>query len=199
VEDIQFSSQRLSSTLQKRIKIGMPTPPSSSCTDRVEISLYAQKLKNTAGFHGISDPYAVVTLLSNQPGQQPVILGKTEVIENNLSPQWIKKFEVDYNFSQNSRINVGIYDATKKGKDDKSMGSAIFEVGEVLGTRGNIKAKKLQRGGTLFCRIQKAQHVNRNTGKLRFKLRGIKLKNVGKFSPNTSIHSSNFISRYQPC
>jgi Ca2+-dependent lipid-binding protein len=154
----------------------------STPTDRVEISVYAQKLKNTAGFHGVSDPYAVVTLLANQPGQQPVILGKTEVIANTLSPQWIKKFEVDYNFCQNSRVSVGIYDATKKGKDDKSMGSAVFEVGEVLGTRGNIKAKKLQKGGTLFCRIQKAQIVNQNVGSLRFKLRGIKLKNVGTFS-----------------
>eukprot|EP00977_Amphora_coffeiformis_P015198 scaffold4442_cov125-Amphora_coffeaeformis.AAC.29 len=33
------------------------------------------------------------------------------------------------------------------------MGSALFEVGDVLGARGNIKAKKLRTGGTLFCRI----------------------------------------------
>jgi hypothetical protein len=61
------------------------------------------------------------------------------------------------------------------------MGSAVFEIGEVLGSRGNIKAKKLRNGGTCFVRVTEAARVN--YGVLRLKLQGAKLKNVdGIFS-----------------
>jgi hypothetical protein len=47
---------------------------------RVQISVYAAKLKNVAGaFKGTSDPYAVVTILAGGPHEIPEVLGKTEV------------------------------------------------------------------------------------------------------------------------
>jgi fructose 1,6-bisphosphatase len=47
---------------------------------KVQISLYASKLKNVAGtFKGKSDPYAVVTLLAGSPLEKPRVIGKTEV------------------------------------------------------------------------------------------------------------------------
>ena len=54
------------------------------------------------------------------------------------------------------------------------MGSAVFDIAEVLGARGNTKAKKLRKGGTLFCAVRKAQ----GSGMLRLKMKGVKLKNV---------------------
>ena len=61
------------------------------------------------------------------------------------------------------------------------MGSALFEIGEILGARGCIKAKKLRNGGTLFVRITKAEGTQH--GNFNLALRGIKLKNVeGMFS-----------------
>ena len=47
---------------------------------RVQISLYAQGLKNVAGLgKGTSDPYAVVTLIASDPHDKPKVLGQTEV------------------------------------------------------------------------------------------------------------------------
>lgn len=46
---------------------------------KVRLELHAQNLKNVAGFGGKSDPFAIVTLISNQPNVKPTILGKTEV------------------------------------------------------------------------------------------------------------------------
>ena len=47
---------------------------------KVRLELHAQNLKNVAGFgQGTSDPFAIVTLISNQPNVKPTILGKTEV------------------------------------------------------------------------------------------------------------------------
>ena len=56
------------------------TDQDSNKETKVQISLYASKLKNVAGLgKGTSDPYAVVTLLAGGPHDKPTVLGKTEV------------------------------------------------------------------------------------------------------------------------
>lgn len=136
-------------------------------------------------FKGTSDPYAVVTLLASDPKEQPKVLGKTEVIKNSLNPKWTTSFDLPYELGSTTRINVGIYDEMKKGTH-KPMGSAMFEVGEVLGSRGNIKAKNLRNGGTLYARITPAPDpaAPGAAGTLHLKLCGVKLANVdsGLFS-----------------
>ena len=48
--------------------------------EKVQISIRATNLTNVAGaFKGVSDPYAVVTLVPNDHNERPEILGKTEV------------------------------------------------------------------------------------------------------------------------
>lgn len=106
-------------------------------------------------------------------------------VKNSLSPKWTTCFDLDYELGALLRINVGVYDEVRKSSRNKPMGSAQFEVGEVLGTRGNTKAKKLRRGGTLFCRITTAPVAT--AGTLRLSLAGSGLKNVagtfGKSDP----------------
>ena len=161
------------------------TRESQSMTDsnkitRVQLTLYAQNLKNVAGLgKGTSDPYAVVTLIASDPRDKPQVLGQTEVIKNTLSPRWTKHFLIDFALGKPTRVNVGIYDETRKAKTNKPMGSAVFEIGEMLGSRGGIKAKKLKHGGTVFCRVEKAHE--QDAGTLNFTLSGIKLKNVDGF------------------
>ena len=100
---------------------------------KVELSVHALKLKNVAGaFKGTSDPFAVITLMGASPGERPRVLGKTEVIKNNLSPQWVTSFTVDYEMGTPCKVAINIFDEVRKG-DNKSMGSAVFEIGEVLG------------------------------------------------------------------
>jgi hypothetical protein len=84
----------------------------------------------------------------------PLYILYNDSIKNSLSPKWTTCFDLDYELGSLQRINIGVYDEIRKSKSgNKPMGSALFEVGEVLGTRGNTKAKKLRRGGTLFCRV----------------------------------------------
>lgn len=63
----------------------------------------------------------------------------------------------------------------------KIMGSALFEVGEVLGSRGNAASKKLQRGGEVTVHIESSK-TDGMKGKFRLKLGGIDLPNVA-YSP----------------
>ena len=55
------------------------------------------------------------------------------------------------------------------------MGSGVFEMGAILGAKGNTKAKKLKRGGTLFV---KAQKVEGEAKLLHLKMEGIELTNT---------------------
>jgi hypothetical protein len=57
------------------------------------------------------------------------------------------------------------------------MGSATFDIDEVLGARGNSKAKKLKDGGTIFCHVAK----QKGSGLLRLGLKGTKLTNTEGF------------------
>jgi len=146
-------------------------------TMKVQLSFHAKKLRNVAGaFKGISDPYAVVTLLSSEHGEKPTVLGKTEIIKNTLSPDWTKYFVLDFELGKPMNVNVSIYDEVRKG-ENKPMGSAIFDIGAVLGAKGNVLGKKLKGGGTLIARVEKSM----GTGKLKLRMHGHKLENTEGF------------------
>lgn len=154
--------------------------------NKYQVSVYASNLKNVAGFgKGTSDPYAVVTLLAGSDDERAHILGRTEVVKNDLSPSWTTTFIVHHCFGKETRINIGVFDEIRKAKGNKSMGSAQFEIGEILGAKGNVKAKRLKSGGTLFVRVAKASDLD--LGTFHFGLKGLKLKNMdglfGKSDP----------------
>lgn len=141
---------------------------------KLQLSLHALRLSNVAGtFKGKSDPFAVISLLDNERDSQPIILGKTEVIKNNLNPDWTRVFIFNYDFGKPLRIVVNIFDHVRKG-DNKPMGSAIFEVGSILGSKGNTKAQKLKVGGVIYVRVEKSV----GKGLLNFRLIAESLKNV---------------------
>jgi hypothetical protein len=54
---------------------------------------------------------------------------------------------LDYELGTTTKVAVTIFDEVRKG-ENKSMGSAVFDVAEVLAARGSTKAKKVKGGGT---------------------------------------------------
>lgn len=57
------------------------------------------------------------------------------------------------------------------------MGTALFEVGEVLGSRGNVGSKSLQTGGVIYAQIERCRDDGEQ-GKFSFQLRAFDLKNT---------------------
>jgi hypothetical protein len=57
------------------------------------------------------------------------------------------------------------------------MGTALFEVGEILGSRGNVGSKSLQTGGAVYAHIERCREDGAH-GKFRFQMRAFRLKNV---------------------
>jgi hypothetical protein len=67
----------------------------------------------------------------------------------------------------------------------KVMGTALFEVGQILGSRGNVGSKSLQTGGALYVNIEKST-LQGEYGKILLQLRGIKLKNCQTLARTSS-------------
>jgi len=141
--------------------------------EKLRLTLHATKLKNVAGLgKGISDPYANVTLVTS--GRE-LILGQTEVVKNSIHPTWTSSFLFDYNKGEKMSIEVSVVDEVTKGSHIP-MGSAAFEIGDILGSQGSIKGKELKEGGMLHARISKVP--SRSAGKLSLRLEGKDLRNV---------------------
>lgn len=84
-------------------------------------------------------------------------------------------------------INQDVMDKIQKHKKfpHKVMGTAFFEVGEVLGSRGNVASKALQTGGEVFVHIEPSKgDVNMNM--FRLKLGGLDLVDPGMIMNRTS-------------
>jgi len=129
---------------------------------KVKVSLKAKDLKNVAGHFKVSDPFAVLTRIPNEVGAPPVMIGKTEVINDCLSPDWNTEFIVNYEMGTPTRVAISIFDEIlKKGKPNKAMGSAIFEIATVVATKGHTKAKELVNGGTIFIRCEHVEEESK--------------------------------------
>ena len=134
---------------------------------KLQLSIWAENLRK----RGLRqpDPYAVVTLMSKEAGAKPVALGKTETIANTVDPDWTKLFWID-NYQLGSELNfvVSIYN----GENNKAMGSALFEVGRILGAKGSILGKELKdQGGIVVASLESAHDF----GSLQFQLQGLDL------------------------
>ena len=58
---------------------------------------------------GKSDPFAILYVKAENDKKWQK-LGKTEVIENNLNPIFVKSFTINYLFEKNQTIKCEIYD-----------------------------------------------------------------------------------------
>lgn len=180
-------------------------------TARLQLSLSATNLKNLSSFFDLSDPFAVVTLRGDSKDNKPEIIGRTDVVFNNLNPAWSTIIFLDgYKFGVPFYIEVGVFDFDAKaaGTTEKKlqlndaqtnlnivcdassrallrkgqfphrvMGTALFEVGEILGARGNVGSKSLQTGGAIFAHIERCREDGEQ-GKFCFQLRAFDLKNT---------------------
>ncbi|KNC46943.1 copine III [Thecamonas trahens ATCC 50062] len=125
---------------------GAPHEPLS----RVELHISCKNLPNMDTFSK-SDPMAVVYLAS---GGSWVEYDRTETINDNLSPAFVKAINVDYFFETTQHIRIAVYDV-----DDASgglaqqdfLGSFDTTVAAVMGGRGQRVTGQMKdaRGGSM--------------------------------------------------
>jgi len=104
---------------------------------KVELSLSCSGLADMDTFSK-SDPFAVLYQQSTHTGNW-VYVDRTETVDNTLSPSWVKKFVLDYQFESRQMLKVDVYDSDGDSPDLSShdfIGSCQCSLGEVLVTQG---------------------------------------------------------------
>ena len=92
-----------------------------------------------------SDPFCVlykkVPLQKNSGPGQYLEIGKTEVIHDNLNPEFVKKMLVDFHFEQKDEFKIDVYDSDNQSQQTTNLsqhdyiGSLEFTLHEVVTAR----------------------------------------------------------------
>ncbi|XP_037266507.1 copine-5-like isoform X3 [Falco rusticolus] len=130
--------------------LGAPEPGSGAGpvpATRVELTVSCRQLLDKDTFSK-SDPLCV--LYTQRPGsRQWREFGRTEVIDNSLNPDFLRKFVLDYFFEEKQNLRFDLYDVDSKSPDLSKhdfLGQAFCTLGEIVGSAGSRLEKPLTMG-----------------------------------------------------
>ena len=118
---------------------------SGGLSNKLSLGFRCEALPNMDTFSK-SDPFVV---FYQQKGNQWQKMGTTEVIHDNLNPEFVKKIMVDFHFEQKDSFKLEVYDSdddTQLTKDLSAhdfIGSLEFTLHEVVTARDQIMGKDL--------------------------------------------------------
>uniref|UniRef100_A0ABK0LZM5 Copine 5 n=1 Tax=Rattus norvegicus TaxID=10116 RepID=A0ABK0LZM5_RAT len=95
-----------------------------------------------------SDPLCVM-YTQGMENKQWREFGRTEVIDNTLNPDFVRKFIVDYFFEEKQNLRFDLYDVDSKSPDLSKhdfLGQAFCTLGEIVGSSGSRLEKPLTIG-----------------------------------------------------
>jgi len=121
-------------------KAGTSAIPSS----QVEISVTCRNLRDL-DYLSKSDPMCVMYTYDLK-SQRFLEYGRTEAIQDNLNPEFAKKFVIEYFFEESQKLKFELYDVDSNSrnlKDHDFIGFAELTLGEVIGSAGGALGRKL--------------------------------------------------------
>lgn len=123
------------------IGFGMgPVPTTLACTSQIEMTLSCENLLNL-DVMSKSDPFCIVQMKESWQNNFFEI-GRTEQINDNLNPEWVKKFILNYNFETIQRIRFEVYDRDTSGND--FLGEYETTLAEIVSYNGQQFRGKLK-------------------------------------------------------
>lgn len=117
-----------------------PSPTSAACTSQIEMILSCENLLNL-DVMSKSDPFCIVHMKESWQNNFFEI-GRTEQIDDNLSPEWVKKFILNYNFETIQKIRFEIWDKDPSGND--FLGEFETTLAEIVSYNGRQFRGKLK-------------------------------------------------------
>ena len=126
-----------------------PGTAGPAATAMVELSLSAENLLDMDVFSK-SDPFVVIY---NKPfgSEKWQELGRTEVIMNNLDPQWTMKVKLAYLFEEQQHLKFEVYDHDSQSnnlEDHDFIGACTTTLGQIM-TSGRATLELVNRQGRL--------------------------------------------------
>ena len=150
-----------------------------SDTIKVQIFLSCRKLKDVETFSN-SDPF--IEVFQKRSSGQWVKMGQTEVIWDNLNPDFIRSFTLNYYFEEQSYLMFKVFDANlENGKEVKGLqlGEAQCTLGEIAGSKGQKIIKTLflpgekRSKGNLIVRMEEVASENSDEVSISFAAKGL--------------------------
>lgn len=92
-----------------------PFASNAQPTSQIEMTLSCRNLINT-DILSKSDPYCMVQMKESWQDKYFEI-GRTETIDDNLNPEWVKKFIINYNFETVQKMRFEVWDVDPNGQD----------------------------------------------------------------------------------
>ena len=103
--------------------------------EKIELFFSATNLSNKDGVFGKSDPHLQLWETSSLGGAPRRMIGKTEVVKNNLNPTWSTSFEYFFVFEAQQFLQIKVVDSDD-GKNDDALGIADLELVNII-TKGS--------------------------------------------------------------
>lgn len=130
--------------------MGASATAAAACTTQIEMILSCENLLNL-DVMSKSDPFCVVHMKESWQNSFFEI-GRTEHVDDNLNPQWVKKFIVNYNFETIQKIRFEVFDRDSSGND--FIGEYETTLAEIVSYngrqyRGKLKSKKSTNPGNV--------------------------------------------------
>ncbi|XP_055009653.1 copine-8 [Boleophthalmus pectinirostris] len=172
---------------------------------KVEITVSCRNLLDRDTFSK-SDPICVLYTqgMGNKEWRE---FGRTEVIDNTLNPDFVRKFILDYFFEERQNLRFDLYDVDSKSANLSKhdfLGQAHCTLGEVVGSLGSRLEKSLggisgKKCGTI---IVKAEELNNCRESVMMQFCGNKLDKkdfFGKSDPFLVFYRSNEDGTFTIC
>ncbi|XP_008314134.1 copine-8 [Cynoglossus semilaevis] len=172
---------------------------------KVEITVSCRNLLDRDTFSK-SDPICVLYTqgMGNKEWRE---FGRTEVIDNTLNPDFVRKFILDYFFEERQNLRFDLYDVDSKSANLSKhdfLGQAQCTLGEVVGSLGGRLEKALggipgKKCGTI---IVKAEELNNCRESVMMQFCGNKLDKkdfFGKSDPFLVFYRSNEDGTFTIC
>ncbi|CAJ0947155.1 unnamed protein product, partial [Mesorhabditis belari] len=104
---------------------------------KMVLTISARDLRDT-DLESVSDPFCVVSVMTMGPitTKKWKELGRTEVINNCLNPDWATKIQLTYAFEEQQKLLFEVFDWEKAGKSTR-LGSAMVLLHEIVGAKYN--------------------------------------------------------------
>ncbi|XP_037031089.1 copine-8-like [Bradysia coprophila] len=112
----------------------------AACTSQIEMTLSCRNLTNM-DVMSKSDPFCIVFMKESHQDRYFEV-GRTEPIDDNLSPEWVKKFILNYNFETIQKIRFEVWDKDPSGTD--FIGEYESTMAEIVSYSGRQFVSKLK-------------------------------------------------------
>jgi len=150
---------------------------------KVELFISCRELKNL-DILSLSDPQVKIFIVNSNKGEE--FFGETEIVRDNLNPNFTKTFSMDYIFEKKQNLRFEIIDVDKHGKFDM-VGNVFTTLGAIVGSKNQILIEDIidkdKKRGKLILRTEIAQGTQRFA---KTKLAAKNLKNYGGWFSKSS-------------